>query len=151
MLRSLVACGWFGIQTWVGGLCILELTAACVQGLHAGVSAVPFLGPVAATMGSGIAAVSALCAHSTGLGISVGQLASFLAFLAWQGVIVVEGMEGVKKMEAVAAPLLIFLCVALLVWAVTSAGQCLHLCSSFCASFFSLGQPRLKVSVCASV
>ena len=28
LLRSLVACGWFGIQTWVGGLAISALVAA---------------------------------------------------------------------------------------------------------------------------
>src|SRR5437764_9039233 len=25
MLRALVACGWFGIQTWIGGFCIYKV------------------------------------------------------------------------------------------------------------------------------
>ncbi|MEI2737620.1 MAG: cytosine permease [Chitinophagaceae bacterium] len=24
MLRAIVACGWFGIQTWIGGECIIS-------------------------------------------------------------------------------------------------------------------------------
>jgi NCS1 family nucleobase:cation symporter-1 len=30
ILRALVACGWFGIQTWIGGLALHELLAAAV-------------------------------------------------------------------------------------------------------------------------
>jgi NCS1 family nucleobase:cation symporter-1 len=32
ILRALVACGWFGIQTWIGGLAINTLLAAIVPG-----------------------------------------------------------------------------------------------------------------------
>jgi len=32
ILRALVACGWFGIQTWIGGLAINTLLAAVVPG-----------------------------------------------------------------------------------------------------------------------
>jgi NCS1 family nucleobase:cation symporter-1 len=32
ILRALVACGWFGIQTWIGGEAINTLLAAAVQG-----------------------------------------------------------------------------------------------------------------------
>src|ERR1700743_935552 len=28
MLRALVACGWFGIQTWIGGTALLAVAAA---------------------------------------------------------------------------------------------------------------------------
>ena len=28
MLRAIVACGWFGIQTWIGGLAIVALVSA---------------------------------------------------------------------------------------------------------------------------
>src|SRR3970282_787308 len=30
MLRALVACGWFGIQTWIGGLALNALLAAAL-------------------------------------------------------------------------------------------------------------------------
>ena len=33
MLRALVACGWFGIQTWIGGLALSTLIAAAWPGV----------------------------------------------------------------------------------------------------------------------
>ena len=33
LLRAVVACGWFGIQTWVGGLAISALLGVAVAGL----------------------------------------------------------------------------------------------------------------------
>ena len=38
MLRAIVACGWFGIQTWIGGLAIVALVSAAWPSLvrHAG-------------------------------------------------------------------------------------------------------------------
>ncbi len=38
MLRAIVACGWFGIQTWIGGLAIVALVSrgVAVAGRHAG-------------------------------------------------------------------------------------------------------------------
>lgn len=32
LLRALVACGWFGIQSWVGGQAIYTLANACMGG-----------------------------------------------------------------------------------------------------------------------
>src|SRR4026208_1278886 len=32
VLRALVACGWFGIQTWIGGLALNTLLAAAWSG-----------------------------------------------------------------------------------------------------------------------
>ena len=37
LLRALVACGWFGIQTWIGGAAIYQLAKA----LWPGVAALP--------------------------------------------------------------------------------------------------------------
>ena len=34
LLRSLVACGWFGIQTWIGGLAIYEIVGLLSPGLQ---------------------------------------------------------------------------------------------------------------------
>ncbi len=39
MVRGIVACGWFGIQTWVGGLAILSI----INALTGGVGEQPFL------------------------------------------------------------------------------------------------------------
>src|SRR5881396_2713783 len=35
MLRAIVACGWFGIQTWIGGLAIVALVSAAFPSLAA--------------------------------------------------------------------------------------------------------------------
>src|SRR6202162_2378170 len=34
MLRAIVACGWFGIQTWIGGLALDALLGAAWTGWH---------------------------------------------------------------------------------------------------------------------
>src|SRR5215471_13278430 len=36
LLRALVACGWFGIQTWIGGNAIYEILAVFVPALGSG-------------------------------------------------------------------------------------------------------------------
>ena len=33
MLRAIVACGWFGIQTWIGGACIYNIIRAWNPGM----------------------------------------------------------------------------------------------------------------------
>jgi len=113
LLRSGVACGWFGIQSWVGGQCLAELAGAAA-GLAARVA--PAVGAAAAALGP------ALATPVPGLGAAAGDLAAFAAFLAWQAAIVLDGMRGIKRLEAAAAPLLVALCLALLGWALASAG-----------------------------
>lgn len=99
LMRALVACGWFGIQTWIGGQAIYLLLAQVFQ----------FTTATAAD-------------HLPGLGLSAGQLGCFLAFWALHMLIIFRGMEGVKWMETYAAPLLIILCLALLGWAIVAGG-----------------------------
>jgi NCS1 family nucleobase:cation symporter-1 len=43
LLRSLVACGWFGIQTWIGGLAIHEILGI-IWPAWKGIAAGPFVG-----------------------------------------------------------------------------------------------------------
>src|SRR5499433_2760650 len=45
LLRALVACGWFGIQTWIGGLAIVALVSAASPSLATlpGLKAIGFL------------------------------------------------------------------------------------------------------------
>lgn len=43
LLRALVACGWFGIQTWIGGQAIYQLLNTLFHGSFQG-SVVPWLG-----------------------------------------------------------------------------------------------------------
>ncbi|HVK96598.1 MAG TPA: NCS1 family nucleobase:cation symporter-1, partial [Flavisolibacter sp.] len=45
LLRALVACGWFGIQTWIGGLAIYSLyTIAANQPVESGLTTMKFVG-----------------------------------------------------------------------------------------------------------
>ena len=95
--RAIVACGWFGIQTWIGGAAIYSILV--VLGWINPVTEadiVPFLG------------------------ISTGQFLCFLAFWVVHVLIVLVGIESIKWVEAFAAPFLIACGVGLLIWAFTA-------------------------------
>ncbi|HEV2294905.1 MAG TPA: NCS1 family nucleobase:cation symporter-1 [Tepidisphaeraceae bacterium] len=96
MLRAAVACGWFGIQTWIGGLAIDTLIGVLWTG-WAGLSA----------------QIAGVALHS--------WLAFFLFWLI-QVYVIITGIEGIKWLETVAAPLLLAGGVALLWWAVAQVG-----------------------------
>ncbi len=97
ILRALVACGWFGIQTWVGGSAIYHLLNALL-GAQLGGAPLPVLG---------INAPQALC---------------FVLFWSIQLVIVYRGVESIRHLELVAAPFLIVMGLVLLGWAYVQAG-----------------------------
>lgn len=97
LLRALVACGWYGIQTWFGGMMIYTLVGV-------------LLGQPLA--GDKIA----------GLGINIGQLVCFLLFWAIQFYFVVHGIESIRKLETYTAPIKIVICFVLLAWAYKQAG-----------------------------
>lgn len=97
LLRAVVACGWYGIQTWLGGSAIYVLLNILTgNALHGG--ALPFLD------------------------ISPGQLACFLLFWALQLYFVVRGTDSIRWLESGSAPIKVVMCVALVVWATTRAG-----------------------------
>jgi NCS1 family nucleobase:cation symporter-1 len=89
ILRALVACGWFGIQTWIGGLALSTLIAAAWPGWAA---------------------------------IPAGNAIGFAIFWAIQVWLIVHGLEGIKKLEAWAAPLLLAGGALLLLWAIRRGG-----------------------------
>ena len=67
LLRALVACGWFGIQTWIGGWAIYKILAVFVPGLArrspdspASASTLPQLGLLPVLLGA------STCSSSTG-------------------------------------------------------------------------------------
>lgn len=93
--RSLVACGWFGIQCWIGGAALYTILG--VLGLFNPAQDTSVL-PI--------------------LGITAIQFASFIAFWLLHVVIVVRGVESIKRLESWAAPFLILSGLALLVWAI---------------------------------
>ncbi|MCX6349289.1 MAG: NCS1 family nucleobase:cation symporter-1 [Candidatus Aureabacteria bacterium] len=99
ILRAMVACGWFGIQTWIGGWSIYKLV--CV--VYPGIAAWPALFP-------------------TGWGLTSGTGLCFLIFWAINMGIVWRGMESIRILEDWGAPFLILVGLALLVWALVRAG-----------------------------
>jgi nucleobase:cation symporter-1, NCS1 family len=93
LLRALVACGWFGIQTWIGGVALNMLLTA---------------------------------ASPAWSGVPGNIWLAFGAFWAVQVWVIVSGLDGIRKLEGWAAPLLLAGGVALLVWAVQQGGGLSH-------------------------
>lgn len=97
MLRALVACGWYGIQTWFGGMMIYTLLGVIIgHPLESG--------------------------KIPGLGINPAQLICFLVFWAIQFYFVVHGIESIRKLETYTAPAKIIICFVLLWWVYEKAG-----------------------------
>ena len=97
LMRAIVACGWYGIQTWFGGSMIYTLLGVMI-GHEIG--------------GDKLA----------GLGINLSQLACFLVFWAIQFYYIVHGMDSIRKLETYTAPLKIVICFVLLGWVYNRAG-----------------------------
>lgn len=85
LIRALVACGWFGIQTLFGGIAIHLLLSALFDGW--------------ASLGS------------------KGEVFGFFIFWVANLWVVIRGAEAIKRLEAIAAPLLLAVAVGLIVWA----------------------------------
>ncbi len=98
VLRAIVACGWFGIQTCIGGTAIDALFSAVWSGW------------------------ANLFNSATVWDIAIHTWLAFLLFWAIQVVIILKGIEGIKYLESYAAPLLLIGGLALLVWASSNAG-----------------------------
>lgn len=97
VLRALVACGWFGIQTWLGGEAIYALLNSATGDALVG-AALPVLG------------------------INAGQFGCFLGFWALHVWFIAKGTESIRWLETYAAPFLILMGLALLAWAYVTAG-----------------------------
>src|SRR5438045_312646 len=96
MLRAIVACGWFGIQTWLGGTAIDAL--------------VGLMWPKWNTLSAAF------------LGVQLHTWIAFFAFWFIQVYFIIAGLEGIKKLESWSAPLLLFGGIALLWWCSAKAG-----------------------------
>lgn len=97
--RALVACGWFGIQTYIGGEAISAMIA--------------LLWPGWLEIGGGAVI----------LGMSVSSWVTFAAFWLINVYFVWRGTESIKWMEKAAAPFLLLVGLALLWWAVDKGGS----------------------------
>jgi NCS1 family nucleobase:cation symporter-1 len=98
LLRAVVACGWFGIQTWVGGLAIHALLGVAW--------------PESRTLGG----------DWRFMGHTAAEFVGFGAFWLMNLYFVWAGTESIKWLETVSAPVLIGLSLALLWWGAAAAG-----------------------------
>ena len=94
MVRAVIACGWFGIQTWIGGTAVLAIAVVFKPAWGD-----PALYPV------------------TAVGITVPQLLAFAAFWAVNMAVIFAGIDSIRLLLDVKAPLLIVLGLVLLGWA----------------------------------
>jgi nucleobase:cation symporter-1, NCS1 family len=92
LLRALVACGWFGIQSWIGGWAIYKIVAIAIPWWQQ-IAPIPWLS------------------------INVPQLGCFLAFWAINMLVIYLGIDSIRLLLNIKAPLLIVLGLALLAWA----------------------------------
>lgn len=97
LARAFVACGWFGINTVIGGEALKTFVSTFWPGF--------------AELGG-----PAL------FGLPFPSLVTFLAFWALNMLVVLRGMEAVRVFENWAAPLVLVLAGALLAWVVVEAG-----------------------------
>src|ERR1700704_985765 len=89
VLRAFVACGWFGIQTWIGGEAINTLIAT--------------LYPAWTNVAHG----AAIC---------------FMAFWLINLAVILKGIEYIRFLQGISAPVLLGVGILLLVWAYRAAG-----------------------------
>lgn len=97
LLRAIVACGWYGIQTWFGGLAIY-------------------------TLGNILSGNQFVGEPLPWLGINLAQLLCFVAFWLLQLYFVVKGTESIRRLETVSAPIKIVICIGLVFWAISHTG-----------------------------
>lgn len=97
LMRALVACGWFGIQAWIGGEAFQTLLATLIPGWKD-------------LFGAGF------------LGHTTTEWISFLAFWGLNIFIVHRGMDLLRHVENWAAPFVLVMTGVLVVWAYDAAG-----------------------------
>ncbi len=98
LMRALIACGWFGIQTWIGGLAI-----------HAIIS---ILWPEWSRLGG----------DWRFMGYGLPHFLSFILFWLMNIYFVWAGTESIKWLETLSAPFLLVMGLALLAWAMSKVG-----------------------------
>ena len=98
MLRAIVACGWFGIQTWIGGFAVYLMAAAWIPSLEN----LPGIFPES-------------------FGLKTGPAISFFLFWLFNMYIVYLGVDSIKKLLVFKAYFLPLSALALLYWAVSTS------------------------------
>ncbi len=114
LMRAFVACGWFGIQAWIGGNAIYKIMSVFFPALSQN--------------------------HGGVLGITGAQFACFMFFWAINMLVVYKGIDCIRWLLNIKAPLLIALGLLLLAWAYRHAGGFGPMLSQ--PSAFDPGQPK---------
>ncbi len=114
LMRAFVACGWFGIQTWIGGNAIYKIMSVFFPSL-----ATSFV---------------------TAFGITLPQFICFLFFWVVNMLVVYIGIDCIRWLLNIKAPMLIALGLLLLAWAYRNAGGFGPILSQ--PSAFDAGQPK---------
>jgi NCS1 family nucleobase:cation symporter-1 len=96
MLRAIVACGWFGIQTWIGGFALYQLVRVWAPGI----ADLPQLLPAS-------------------WGLATGPAACFLLFWTLNMWVVWLGVDSIRKLLVFKAIFLPLAALALLWWAIS--------------------------------
>src|SRR5437763_6684640 len=115
LMRAFVACGWFGIQTWIGGAAIYKILGVFFPGLTT---------PGAPAF----------------LGITLAEFVCFLFFWSINMFVVYKGIESIRFLLNIKAPLLIALGLLLLAWSYRNAGGFGPILAQ--PSAFDPGQPQ---------
>ncbi len=97
LMRALVACGWFGINAWIGGSVLNTFFSACFPGFSTALGTTPIQGYLPA------------------------QWLCFLLFWSLNIYVIYRGMDLVRRVENFAAPFVLLMALGLLVWAVWKA------------------------------
>lgn len=96
LMRAVVACGWFGIQAWIGGQALHVFFKSVFPGWETSMG-----GPIA--------------------GHLPGEWIGFALFWGLNILIIYKGMDLLKKVEGLAAPFVMIMCFSMVVWAVSAA------------------------------
>lgn len=97
LMRAIVACGWFGIQAWIGGQALQTFFSAFIPGWSTILG-----GPIG--------------------GHTVTEWLSFLLFWGMNIAIIYRGMDLLRMVENWAAPYVLVMTAILLVWILYQAG-----------------------------
>jgi NCS1 family nucleobase:cation symporter-1 len=98
MLRAIVACGWFGIQTWIGGFALYQMVRVWAPSI----GNLPQIFPVS-------------------FSLQTGPAITFFIFWLLNMWVVKMGVESIRKLLVFKAIFLPFAALALLFWAIDAA------------------------------
>ena len=98
LLRAIVACGWFGIQTWIGGAALYQLIKIWLPSIEFIPNILPSF-----------------------IGLETGPALAFMLFWCLNMLVVYYGIESIRKLLVFKALFFPLAALALLLWAINAA------------------------------